>query len=82
MFITTPYSITNTPSNTVAAYNTWTWQVNGPAKYQVVPSYYIDEYGVIQKWDSWKTRQPDYKTGISIKATPTRTATYTQREYN
>ena len=76
MYINDKWNITNTPTKINAAYNTWTHNVRGQARYQSVPRYFIDHLGNVQKWDKWENPKTTKVCGGRFKATPTRTGSF------
>jgi hypothetical protein len=76
MFINTGYEITNTPSQFVAAYNTWPYQPPKSEWYQHVPQYYINHAGRVVEWDRWNPPQLMSIPGGQYKGTPTRTGAF------
>ena len=76
MYINGADQITNTPTNIVAAYNTWPYQVPENDRYQHVPVCYIDHNGQVHEWDQWNPPVTKNIPGGRYKATPTRTGSY------
>ena len=73
MYINNGYQITNTPSNIIAAYNTWPYWASQYTRYQHVPVYYTGADGRIYKWNSWNPPPLKVLPGGQFKGTPTRT---------
>ena len=76
MYINNSYSITNTPSQFTAGYNTWPYLPPKSGWYQHNPRYYIDHNGAVQRWDHWNPPQLLRVPGGMYKGTPTRTGGY------
>ena len=73
MYINTGYSITNTPSNFTAGYNTWPYLPPKKDWYQAQPYYYTDQNGQIHSWNHWNPPKLAKVPGGTYKGTPTRT---------
>lgn len=74
MYLYTKWSITNTPSNTRAAYNTWTYQTD--YRYQHVPQSFVDAAGNRVQWNEWYSPPMVAAPRGAWCGTPTRTGSY------
>lgn len=74
MYLYTKYSITNTPNNQTAAYNTWTYQTD--YRYQHVPTSFIDAAGNRVQWTQWNPPPMVAVPGGAWSGTSTRTGSY------
>ena len=74
MYLHTKWCITNTPSRSQGAYNTWTY--NTDYRYQHVPQYFTDRAGNRVQWNSWNPPVMVAIPGGQWNATPTRSGSY------